>query len=59
MSEAEKLLAEGHFLAGSMGPKILACTRFVKAGGEKAIVTSLARATAALAGETGTIIVAD
>ena len=26
--------AEGHFKAGSMGPKVEACLRFVDAGGE-------------------------
>ncbi len=59
VSEAEKLYEEGHFLKGSMGPKVLACIRFVKAGGEKSIITSLEKATAALEGKTGTIIVPD
>lgn len=59
VSDMEKLAAEGHFLKGSMGPKVQAAIRFVKAGGEKAIITSLAKATDALAGNTGTIITPD
>jgi len=57
VAEAEKYLEEGHFLAGSMGPKVTAAIRFVKAGGEKSIITSLSSAVDALAGKTGTIIV--
>jgi len=56
VKEAEELLAAGHFLKGSMGPKIAAAIRFVKAGGEKAIITSLKKAVDALEGKTGTII---
>lgn len=56
VSEAENYLEEGHFLAGSMGPKVTAAIRFVKAGGEKAIITSLDKAVDALEGKTGTII---
>lgn len=59
VSEAEKLYNEGHFLKGSMGPKILAAIRFVRSGGEKAIITSLSKAVEALEGRTGTIIVPD
>ncbi|MCD6102312.1 MAG: carbamate kinase [Candidatus Cloacimonetes bacterium] len=57
VTEAEKYLEEGHFLAGSMGPKVTAAIRFVKAGGERAIITSLKNAVDALQGKTGTIIV--
>jgi carbamate kinase len=57
LEEAKKYAAEGHFLAGSMGPKVEACMRFVEKGGRKAIITSLNKATEALAGKTGTIIV--
>jgi carbamate kinase len=56
LEEAKRYMAEGHFLPGSMGPKVEACTRFVEDGGEKAIITSLAKAVDALKGETGTII---
>ncbi len=56
VAEAEEYLAAGHFLAGSMGPKVTAAIRFVKAGGEKAIITSLQKAADALEGKAGTII---
>jgi len=56
VEEAEKYLAEGHFLAGSMGPKMEAAIRFVKEGGDKSIITSLDHAVDALEGKTGTII---
>jgi carbamate kinase len=39
-----------------MGPKIEACIRFIEAGGEKAIITSLDHAINALNGKTGTVI---
>jgi carbamate kinase len=32
---------EGHFAGGSMGPKVDAACRFVEAGGERAVITSL------------------
>ena len=54
IAEAEKYLEEGHFLPGSMKPKVVACIRFLKAGGEKAIITSLDKAADALEGKTGT-----
>ena len=58
-SEMKKLAAEGHFKAGSMGPKVLACLRFIEWGGQIAIITSLDNAIAALRGESGTRIVPD
>ena len=54
--EAQKYLKEGHFLPGSMKPKIIACIRFLESGGEKAIITSLNKAVEALEGKTGTLI---
>lgn len=57
VAEAEKYLEDGHFLAGSMGPKVTAAIRFVKAGGERSIITSLSNAVNALEGKSGTIIV--
>ena len=45
---------EGHFPDGSMGPKVEAAVRFVKGGGETAIITSLTRAGEALRGRVGT-----
>ena len=37
VSEMKKLHAEGHFKAGSMGPKVDAAMRFVRHGGEAVI----------------------
>ena len=56
VEEADRCLAEGHLLAGSMGPKIQAAIRFVRWGGKEAIISSLDQALDALAGETGTPI---
>jgi carbamate kinase len=51
--------AEGHFAAGSMGPKIEAALRFVEAGGgRRAIISALEVAVDALAGRTGTQVTA-
>lgn len=55
--EAEMYLNEGHFLMGSMGPKVKACIRFVRWSKKEAIITSLHRAIDALEGRTGTRIV--
>lgn len=57
LAEAKRYLSEGHFLAGSMGPKIKACIRFLEWGGKKAVITSLDKAVDALDGKTGTEIV--
>ncbi len=56
IAEAESYMAEGHFLAGSMGPKVEAALRFAKWSGKEAIITSLDKALDALAGKTGTRI---
>lgn len=47
---------EGHFKAGSMGPKVEAALRFAEAGG-RAIIASLQEALAAVEGVAGTQIV--
>lgn len=49
--------AEGHFAAGSMGPKVEAACRFVEQGGHRAVITSLDRIAAAVRGEAGTEII--
>jgi len=54
--EAKQYFNEGHFLAGSMGPKVKACLRFLENGGKKAIITSLDKALEALKEQSGTII---
>lgn len=58
-TEAKKYLEEGHFLPGSMGPKVKACIRFLEWGGKRAIITSLDKAVQALEGKTGTLIYQD
>ena len=57
LAEMEQHLTDGQFPAGSMGPKVEACIRFIKAGGDRAIITSLNKAVEALEGKTGTRIV--
>jgi len=59
LSEARRYLSEGHFPAGSMGPKVLAAIRFVEWGGDCAIITSLDKAVEALVGRAGTRIIPD
>lgn len=60
LSEAKKLYAEGHFLSGSMGPKIEAIIAFLEANPHgKALVTRPESIVDALDGKTGTWIVAD
>ena len=59
--EAQGHLSDGQFPAGSMGPKIDAALRFLRAGGSRAIITSAECLAAAAAGEpgVGTAIVSD
>ena len=59
LSQMKKYADEGHFKAGSMGPKVEAAITFVENGGEKAIIASLDNAVEALENDKGTIIVAD
>ncbi|MBN2105499.1 carbamate kinase [bacterium] len=40
VKEAEAYIRRGHFKAGSMLPKMTACTRFIHGGGKRAIITS-------------------
>lgn len=57
LDEARRLLAEGQFPAGSMGPKVKAAIRFIEDGGQEAIVTAPEVLAAALRGTDGTRIV--
>jgi carbamate kinase len=59
VSEARQYQSEGHFPAGSMGPKMEAAIDFVEKTGGKAVITSLDKVVEALRGETGTTIVPD
>jgi carbamate kinase len=54
--ELKGFARQGHFKSGSMGPKVTAAIRFVEAGGEKAIISSLHEALDALEGKSGTHI---
>lgn len=57
LREIRKYQAEGHFPAGSMGPKIDAAIRFLEGGGERVIIGKINEAMQALNGESGTRIV--
>jgi carbamate kinase len=57
VADAERYIAEGHFAAGSMLPKVEAALAFAKSKpGRKALITMLSKAREGLAGKTGTII---
>ncbi|MDY4788300.1 MAG: carbamate kinase [Bacilli bacterium] len=56
VAEAEQYIEEKHFAPGSMLPKVEACLDFVRNSNGEALITSLEKASAALKGETGTII---
>jgi carbamate kinase len=59
VGDAERLLADGEFPPGSMGPKVESGVRFVREGGRAAIVTSAERLRDAVNQTAGTRIVAD
>lgn len=50
---------DGHFPAGSMGPKVEAAIQFLEGGGQRVIIAHIDDAIEALQGTTGTHIVAD
>ncbi len=54
--ELSRYAAEGHFPAGSMGPKIQAAIEFVRGGGREVVITSPEKLREALEGESGTRI---
>jgi carbamate kinase len=57
LEDAYQYMAEGHFGAGSMLPKVEAAVEFVHNGGPRAIITSPDKLLRALRGETGTRII--
>lgn len=57
VEEMESYQKEGHFKAGSMGPKVEATLRFVRNGGECALIANLEQALDALQGKAGTRII--
>ena len=58
LSELRGYQRAGHFGRGSMAPKVEAAIRHVAAGGRRAIIGHLEHAAAALAGRSGTHVVA-
>ena len=59
LSEMRDLQTAGQFASGSMGPKVDAVCRFVRASGRPGVITSLARITQAVRCEAGTVVVPD
>jgi len=57
VDDAMKYLKEGHFPAGSMGPKIEAAIDFVSATNKTCLITDMRKLREALSGKTGTRIV--
>jgi carbamate kinase len=56
LDEIVKYKSQGHFPAGSMGPKIQAAIGFLRAGGKEVIITSPERIEDAIEGRAGTRI---
>jgi carbamate kinase len=54
LEEIERLQADGHFPPGSMGPKIEAVIRFLRAGGRRALITNPESLPQAIDGRAGT-----
>lgn len=54
--ELDTLAADGHFAAGSMGPKVAAASRFVAGGGRLAVITRLDLIDRAVDGDVGTVV---
>lgn len=57
VTEARRLLAEGEFPEGSMGPKIEACCDFVEGCGGRAVIGALIDTVDTVFGDAGTVIV--
>lgn len=58
VERAARMLADGEFPAGSMGPKIESAISFLKGGGSEVIITSPEAFLAAVEGKAGTRVVA-
>ncbi len=59
VSQAQRYLAEGHFAAGSMAPKVRAVIDFVSGSGGSACITSPEAIEEALQGKNGTWVTSD
>lgn len=57
IKDLQRLYDKGQFPAGSMGPKVQSCIRFVENTGKKALITSYEYLVEALEGKAGTYIV--
>ncbi len=57
IAKAEKMLEEGQFPPGSMGPKISAAIEYIKGGGNEVLITSAEKLRSALIGRSGTRII--
>jgi carbamate kinase len=58
-SEGHRYLEQGHFPAGSMGPKVEAALQFVQGGGRRAVICAISEIEEAVAGRAGTEITPD
>ena len=56
-AELEMYYVAGHFPPGNMGPKVESVLRFLRGGGEEAVITSYGRLLDAIAGRAGTRII--
>jgi carbamate kinase len=54
LEQADRYMKEGHFPAGSMGPKVEAAVQFIRSGGKRAVITSIQGIEDAVAGKAGT-----
>ncbi len=59
LTEARKLLGDGQFPAGSMGPKVESAIDFVAATGRRVVITDIGHVHDAIDGDAGTSIVPD
>ena len=57
VDKMEKYLQEGHFLEGSMKPKVESAINFLKTGGKRAIIANLYDLVSAVEGKAGTQII--
>ena len=57
MAECERYITDGHFPAGSMGPKVQAIYEFLQRGGRRGLITSPEKLSEALDGLAGTHII--
>lgn len=59
LAEIERFHQQGHFPAGSMGPKIEAAIAFLRSGGRRVIICALNKFMESLDGNSGTTILAE